>query len=69
MSKMIKLTPECLAEIRKDFESSLQGAKIADGKISYTKTFGYINRKATVYFTEMAWLKMQTLIREFDKDL
>lgn len=69
MSKMIKLTPECLAEIRKDFESSLQGAKIADGKISYTKTFGYINRKATVYFTEMAWLKMQTLIREFDKEV
>lgn len=69
MSKMIKLTPECLAEIRKDFESNLQGAKIADGKISYTKTFGYINRKATVYFTEMAWLKMQTLIREFDKEV
>lgn len=69
MSKMIKLTPECLAEIRKDFESSLQGAKIADGKISYTKTFGYINRKATVYFSEMAWLKMQTLIREFDKEV
>lgn len=69
MSKMIKLTPECLAEIRKDFETSLDGAKIADGKISYTKTFGYINRKATVYFTEMAWMKMQTLIREFDKEV
>lgn len=69
MSKMIKLTPECLAEIRKDFESNLQGAKIADGKISYTKTFGYINRKATVYFAEVAWLKMQTLIREFDKEV
>lgn len=69
MSKMIKLTPECLAEIRKDFETSLQGAKVADGKISYTKTFGYINRKATVFFTEMAWMKMQTLIREFDKEV
>lgn len=69
MSKIIRLTPECLAEIRKDFESSLQGAKIADGKISFTKTFSYINRKATVYFTEMAWLKMQTLIREFDKEV
>lgn len=69
MSKMIKLTPECLAEIREDFELSLQGAKIADGKINYTKSFGYINRKATVYFTEMAWLKMQTLIREFDKEV
>lgn len=69
MSKMIKLTPEYISEISKDFESSLHGAKIVDGKISYTKTFGYINRKATVYFTEMAWLKMQTLIREFDKEV
>lgn len=69
MSKMIKLTPECIAEIRKDFESSLQGAKVADGKISYTKTFGYINRKATVYFTETAWQKMQTLIREFSTEI
>lgn len=69
MSKMIKLTPECLAEIRKDFESSLQGAKVADGKISYTKTFGYINRKAKVFFTETAWQKMQTLIREFSTEV
>lgn len=69
MSKMIRLTPECLAEIRKEFEDSLQDAKVADGKISYTKTFGYINRKATVYFTETAWQKMQTLIREFSKEV
>lgn len=69
MSKMIKLTPECLAEIRKDFETNLQGAKIADGKISYTKTFGYINRKAKVFFTETAWQKMQTLIREFSTEV
>ena len=69
MSKMIKLTPEYRDEILRDFESSIQGAKIADGKISYTKTFGYINRKATVYFTEIAWMKMQTLIREFDNEV
>lgn len=69
MSKMIKLTPECLAEICKDFETNLQGAKIADGKISYTKTFGYINRKAKVFFTETAWQKMQTLIREFSTEV
>lgn len=69
MSKMIKLTPECIAEIQEDFASILRGAKIADGKINYTKTFGYINRKATVFFSEIAWLKMQTLIREFDKEV
>lgn len=69
MSKIIKITPDCLNEIRQDFEATLQSAKIADGKISYTKTFGYVNRKATIYFTETAWMKMQTLIREFDKEV
>lgn len=69
MSKMIKLTQEYLDEIRKDFESSLRDIKITDGKISYTKTFGYINRKAKVYFTETAWLKMQALISEFSTEV
>ena len=69
MSKIIKITPDCLNEIRQDFEATLRSAKVADGKISYTKTFGYINRKATIYFAETAWLKMQTLIREFDKEV
>lgn len=69
MSKIIKLTQEHLEEIRREFEATISGAKIADGKISFTKTFNYINRKAVVYFTELAWTKMQTLIREFDKEV
>lgn len=69
MAKIIKLTPDCLTEIRKDFEAALAGAKLSDGKISFTKSFGTIQRKATVYFSEVAWLKMQTLIREFDKEV
>jgi len=69
MSRLIKITPECLDEIRKDFETILKGAKVADGKISYTKNFGYINRKAVIYFTDLAWLKMQALIREFSTEV
>lgn len=69
MSKMIKLTPECLEEILKEFKTNLSNAKVADGKINYSKTFGYINRKAVLYFTEMAWQKMQTLIREFSTEV
>ena len=69
MSKIIKITPECLAEIRKEFEETLGKAKAADGKISFTKTFNYISRKAVVYFNEVAWLKMQSLIKEFDKEV
>lgn len=69
MAKIIKLTPELLADIRKDFEEALMKAKFADGKIDFTKSFTSISRKATVYFTEMAWLKMQSLISEFDKEV
>ena len=69
MAKIIKLTPEYLEEVRADFELALQGMKLADGKINFTKTFGTINRKATVFFTEMAWQKMQALVREFDKEV
>ena len=69
MAKIIKLTPEYLEEVRRDFEESLNNIKLADGKISFTKTLGDVNRKATVYFTETAWDKMQALIREFDKEV
>lgn len=69
MSKIIKMTSENLAEIRKDFEEALKGVKLSDGKISFTKTFVNIQRKATLYFTEIAWLKMMTLVREFDKEV
>ena len=44
MAKIIKLTPEYLEEVRADFELALQGVKLADGKINFTKTFGSINR-------------------------
>lgn len=69
MAKIIRLTPEYLEEARQDFEAALAGLKLSDGKISFTKTFGTLNRKAKVFFTEMAWQKMQALIREFDKEV
>lgn len=69
MSKIIKMTSQNLDEIRKDFEEALKGVKLSDGKINFTKTFGSIQRKATLYFTELAYLKMLTLVREFDKEV
>lgn len=69
MAKIIKITPECLAEIRKDFEDTLSGAKLSDGKISFSKSFGNIKRDATVFFTNEAWQKMQALIKGFDKEV
>ena len=69
MAKIIKMTPEIIDEVRRDFENAISSMKLSDGKISFTKSFTSIQRKATVYFTEIAWLKMQSLIREFDKEV
>ena len=67
MAKRINLTQEDIEATVTEFRESL--AKIADGKISFTKTLGTINRKATVFFSETAWLKMQGLIWNFDKEV
>lgn len=69
MSKIIKLTPQYIAECTKEFQESLSTGKFADGKISFSKTLGSVSRKATIYFTDLAWMKMQTLISEFDKEV
>lgn len=69
MSKIIKMTPEHIEECKRDFEESLRNAKLSDGRISFSKSFSSIDRKARVMFTEIAWLKMQTLIREFNNEV
>lgn len=73
MAKIIKMTPELKEECRKafqeEFERALTTAKLTDGKLNFTKTFGTVNRKASVYFTEIAWMKMTSLLREFSKEV
>lgn len=69
MSKIIKITEQNLAEIRKEFEDALKGIKLSDGKLNFTKSFANVQRKAILYFTESAYLKMLTLVREFDKEV
>lgn len=68
MAKMIRLTPEELENVKKEFEKALVGA-IPDGKINFQKTFGAVQRKAELRFTEVAWYKMQALVRECDKEV
>lgn len=67
MAKRIKFTPEDIEATVLEFRESLK--TIPDGKISFTKTLGTISRKATVFFSELAWLKMQGLIWNFDKEV
>ena len=69
MSKVIKLTTEQLQECRKDFDTALSTMKLTDGKISFIKTIACPNEKATLYFDPLAWRKMQTLVKEFDKEV
>ena len=69
MSKPIKMTQEFLDECRKDFEKALELTKLADGKLSFTKTFTIPGQKADVYFTAEAWEKMLALIDDFDKEV
>lgn len=55
--------------MRQDFEKALQLAKLADGKLNFTKTFTCGSHKAVVYFTPEAWAKMVMLVKEFDKEV
>lgn len=69
MGKMIKMTPAILEECRSEFEAAAVGAKISDGKFTFTKTFTADDRKATVFFTADAWAKMIMLIDNFTQEV
>ena len=69
MAKMIRMSKECIEQIRQEFETMLLSGKFADGKVSYSKSFSATKRPCTVYFSEVAWLKMQALIRECEKEV
>lgn len=69
MSKPIKLTEAYKDECRKAFEEALKLTRLSDGKINFTKSFESVDRKATVFFTPMAWIKMYTLLQGFNKEV
>lgn len=69
MAKRIKITNEEKVAILQDFAEMLSKNKSADGKISYTKSFGTVDEKATLVFTETAYVKMMMLIERFDKEV
>lgn len=69
MSKIVKITPEVFNSIVEEFKGALSGLKMYEGKISYSKSFDKVERTADLRFTEIAWLKMQALVREYDKEV
>ena len=69
MAKTIKVTPNMIDKIRAEFETAIQGLKSPDGTFTFTRQIGAVSRKAVIRFTESAWLKMQVLVNETDKEI
>lgn len=69
MSKYIKVTDAMRAELLRDFEKSLANAKLADGKVTVSKTFTAPQTKASLYFTPAAFAKMIMLVQEFSDEV
>ena len=69
MSKYIKATPIIEEKIREEFEKAIQNIKMSDGKFSLSVTFMGEKRKATVYYSALAWEKQNAILREFDKEI
>lgn len=69
MSKIIKITPDVFDSIVEDFRNTLGNLKMSEGKISFNRSFDKVERTAELRFTEIAWLKMQALVREYDKEV
>lgn len=69
MSKVIRIPPAQIQEMRDEFEKAIAENRIADGTFHFSKTFASTNEKATVYFTAEAWMKMWLLIRDFSKEV
>ena len=69
MSKILRITNQEKENLREQFEKFLAEIKITSGKATFSPTLPGADRKAKLYFSEVAWLKMQTLIKEFDKEV
>ncbi len=69
MSKQIRPTQEAVDKLVAEFADIISTGKFSNGEINFKATLGKVDRKADLYFTEIAWLKMQTLIREWDKEI
>lgn len=69
MSKIIKITQEHIDTLRSEFEKTLQGVKVSDGKLNFVRSFSDTGMKANLYFMESAWLKIQKLVQGFDIEI
>ena len=69
MSKVIKVTEEELNKLKEEFAKALEEGKWPDGRVEFKSNLGTIDRKATVYFSDLAWRKMWGLVQEFSDEV
>lgn len=69
MSRVINLTPEMLESVRKEFDEMMSTGRFANGVISFSRNIGKNDKKTTLFFSEMAYLKMMSLVWTTDKEI
>lgn len=69
MSKPIKVTAEMIETLRSKFNAALESARMVGGEFTFKHTFETGAEKAVLRFSEMAYLKMTSLVRAFDKEV
>ena len=69
MSRILKVTPEIVEQVRQEFEKALLSAKMLDGKFSFSKTFDAGTDRAVIRFSPEAYAKMVELVKAFDKEV
>lgn len=68
MAKLIKLTQQTIDDVVAEFTARLTG-KMSTGKISFTKDINKVAEKAELFFEELAWYKMQSLVRTYSTEV
>ena len=69
MANLIKLTPEVVEEAVAAFKAALGTMRLTEGKITFNKNLAASTRKATLLFSEIAWLKMTALVNEYQSEI
>lgn len=68
MAKRVKIDDGAIASIMEDFGRWIRGLTTFD-KATYQPKFAKVESKATLFFTETAWAKMQYLVAAYDSEV
>jgi len=69
MPRPIILTDEIKKKALDEFSTMLDGMKMSDGKLSYSKSYEYKDCSAIVWLTQEAYRKIVALVMEFKEEV